>query len=56
MNFVLIFFDKDEVILDVFRGRRKEKHAKDTLTDSEHPFEAVPQKQRDNRLSAVASL
>ena len=41
---MLIFFEKDEVILDVFRGRRKEKHAKDTLTDSEHPFEAVQKK------------
>ena len=38
---MIIFFEKDEVILDVFRGRRNKNGAKDALTDSEHPFEAV---------------
>ena len=37
----MIFAKKDKVILAVLRGRRNIKRAKDTLTDSEHPCEAL---------------
>lgn len=37
----MIFAEKDEVILAVLRERRSKKRAKDALTDSEHPCEAL---------------
>ena len=37
----MIFAKKDEVILAVLRERRSKKRAKDALTDSEHPCEAL---------------